>query len=108
MPALAIMDGDRRDAIVRMALDEAEEGSQQPDLVLGPTRADLRGDGLVGIARKLDRAAVFLVLPARRGIRLAAHPHIGAAAFPLDGVLLVNKRAEQPRARARNDLEDFH
>jgi hypothetical protein len=43
--APSVVDGDRRHLILGMAIDEAEEGRQQPALVLGRGRANSGGDG---------------------------------------------------------------
>src|SRR5262245_24714138 len=91
-----------------MTIDEPQERRQQPALVLRRRRANPGGDDLLRAALELHRAAVHLVLPARRVAGLAADPNVGSAPILADGGLLGDERTEQAGPIAWNDFDDLH
>src|SRR6266436_2977174 len=105
---LAVFDRDPQHLIAGMAIDEPEKGRQQFALVLGRRGANL-GDDRFGIAAlELDRARVVLVLPPGAVLRLAPDPDIGSTPILANGGLLGDEHAIEPRAFARNNLDELH
>src|SRR5262249_48749298 len=91
-----------------MAVEPAEKRGGQPRFIAAVGRLDLDLDR-VGVAlRKLDRALVAHVRPARRAAPLGADPGECAAAAFADIVLLLDHGAVEARAVARLDLHQLH
>src|SRR5262249_26622265 len=94
--------------IVGIAVDELEERREQLALVFRVRRADLDGNALTVRSLEVDRPLVRLVLPTGVIARLAADPHVGAAAFLADRLFLGDEDSIKPRTLARHDLDDLH
>src|SRR2546425_12933848 len=94
----SILNGDGRHAILRMAIDEVQEGRQELALVLRRRRANPGSDDLGRIAFELHRAAIFFVRPTRRTAARASYSDIGSASVFLNGSLLRDQNPIKTRA----------
>jgi hypothetical protein len=103
-----VIDGDLRDLIAEVTIDEAKEGFDQPDLVLGRSRTDFRRDQFGAFALEADRSFEFFVAPRGRTRTRRPLARECAAAILADGSFPFDQATVDRRLFAWRNLDDLH